>query len=199
VKVRGHRIEPAEVESVLGMHADVVRSVVMARDDGAGSRVLVAYVIPRTMPGPSVEMLQTHLRRQLPEYMVPSLIMNVEAFPLTPSGKVDRRALPAPQAVAQPARAFAAPRTPTESALSEIWTEVLGRAQVGIDDNFFALGGHSLLATRLLSRLRARMNVQLPLRALFEAPTVAELAVVVDLAAGGRASQVARERDEVLL
>ena len=182
VKVRGFRIEPAEVEAVIDSHSAVRRSVVVARGNSDGERYLAAYVIPGTEPPPTVGALQAHVQARLPAYMVPSVFVTVAAFPLTPSGKVDRRALPAVGRLER-ARgdAATAPRTPVEAALAAIWTEVLGIDGVGVEDNFFELGGHSLMATRVLSRLRARLHAEVPLRALFEAPTIAALAALVEV------------------
>ncbi|MFM7173597.1 MAG: phosphopantetheine-binding protein, partial [Caldilinea sp.] len=126
-----------------------------------------------------VAALRSHLQRRLPDYMMPSAFVWLEALPLTPNGKVDRRALPAPES-ATPAESYVAPRTASERSLAEIWQQVLRVAQVGVQDNFFGLGGHSLLATQVLSRIRQQLSVELPLRALFEAPTVEGLAAEVD-------------------
>ena len=128
-----------------------------------------------------VPQLQTYLTEKLPEYMVPSAFVVLESLPLTPNGKVDRRALPAPeQVLPELVGAYVAPRTSVEQVLVKIWTEVLGRHQIGIHDNFFELGGHSLLATQLTSRVRDAFGVELPLRSLFEAPTIAELSIVLE-------------------
>ncbi len=177
VKVRGHRIEPGEVESALCEHPDVRDALVTVQENGAGERRLVAYLVPaeREVDG---DALRARLRRTLPEYMLPSAFVPLAAFPLTPTGKVDRRALPAPEAAAR--AAHAAPRGATQEAVARIWAEVLGVERVGADEDFFALGGHSLLATRVVSRIRQAWGVELPLRALFEAPTVAGVAARVD-------------------
>ncbi len=165
VKVRGFRIELGEIESVLRGHAEV-RDVVVVADESR----LIAYVVANA----DVAELREHVRARLPEYMVP-LFVAMEALPLTPNGKVDRRALPRPDAAAAQSTGYIAPRTELERQLCEIWQEVLGVERVGIGDNFFELGGHSLLATRLASRVRAVMGRELPLRALFEQPTIARL------------------------
>ncbi|HEX9935555.1 MAG TPA: amino acid adenylation domain-containing protein, partial [Longimicrobium sp.] len=172
VKVRGFRIEPGEVESVLSQHPTVRQAVVVVREDAPGDRRLVAYVVAEEV-GPAE--LRAHLKGRLPEYMVPSAVVVLESLPLTPSGKVARRALPAPD-LAGSEEAYVAPRTPTEEVLAGIWAEVLRLERVGAHDSFFELGGHSLLATRVVSRIRELFAVELPLRALFEGPTVAELA-----------------------
>ncbi len=171
VKLRGFRIELGEIEAVLALHPQVRAAVVVLR----GER-LVAYVVPHA-DGVEPADLRRHLAERLPEHMLPAAFVSLPALPLTPSGKVDRRALPAyDPAVERGAEAAVPPRTPLERALAAVWTEVLGVERVGVEDNFFALGGHSLLAVRVLSRLLARLGVELPLRALFEAPTVAGLA-----------------------
>ncbi|HEY0022712.1 MAG TPA: non-ribosomal peptide synthase/polyketide synthase [Longimicrobium sp.] len=170
VKVRGFRIEPGEIEAVLRAHEDVTDCVVVARED-AGDQRLVAYVTG----GVEAEELREHLRRSLPEYMVPAAFVVLDALPLTPNGKLDRKALPAPDYAAQ-ADQYLAPRTPAEEVLAGIWAEVLRLEQVGVTESFFELGGHSLLATRVVSAVREAFGVELPLRALFEGPTVAELA-----------------------
>ncbi|WP_052519231.1 amino acid adenylation domain-containing protein [Archangium violaceum] len=195
VKVRGFRIELAEVESALSRHPAVKDVVVAAREDGAGARKLVAYVVPTSPTSPTSplplgegrgegvtapelkpEALRTWLKNRLPEYMVPSAYLCLESFPLTPSGKVDRRALPEPEAEGTGHEAYVAPRTRMEQSVAEIWAPLLGVRRVGAHDNFFELGGHSLLAMRVTSRLREALKVEVPVRVLFEAPTVAELA-----------------------
>ncbi|HSS52103.1 MAG TPA: amino acid adenylation domain-containing protein, partial [Thermoanaerobaculia bacterium] len=180
VKVHGFRIEPGEVEAVLAGHPAVAASAVVARELSPGDLRLAAYVTLRrshtlaTFPGE----LREHLRSRLPEHMVPSVWMELEALPLTPNGKVDRRALPAP---ALPARAGAstAPRDPQEEILAGLFGQVLGIDGLGVFDSFFELGGHSLLATQLISKVRQVFGREVPLRALFENPTVAGLAAVV--------------------
>ncbi|HEV2735390.1 MAG TPA: amino acid adenylation domain-containing protein, partial [Longimicrobiaceae bacterium] len=170
VKVRGFRIEPGEVEAALERHPAVRQAAVVARD-GA----LVGYVVG----APAAGELREHLRASLPEYMVPSLFVALDALPLTPNGKVDRGALPAPERTGD-AQEYVAPRTPAEEVLAGIFAEVLGVERVGAHDGFFDLGGHSLIATRVVSRIRGVLGVELPLRAVFEAPTVAALAGRVD-------------------
>ncbi|MFY0567266.1 non-ribosomal peptide synthase/polyketide synthase [Archangium lansingense] len=177
VKVRGFRIELGEIESVLRQHASVEGSVVLARQYPEGDKRLVAYVVPVKGSVLEPEALRAHLRERLPDFMVPASFMVLESFPLTPNGKVDRKALPAPDAAPRDAtRTYEAPRTPTEELLASLWAQVLQVERVGRQDDFFALGGHSLLATRIVSRIRAAFGVEVPLRALFEAPTVAALA-----------------------
>jgi aspartate racemase len=175
VKLRGFRIELGEVETVLGQHPQVRQAVVLLREDHPGDKHLVAYVVPRE-ERPEPGRLRDLLRDKLPEYMVPSVFVMLPRLPLTTNGKVDRRALPPPDRnrpeLDQP---YLAPRTPVEEVLAAVWTEALGVERVGIHDNFFALGGHSLLATRVVSRVQQACGVDVPLRVLFEAPTIAEL------------------------
>ncbi|HEX9940303.1 MAG TPA: amino acid adenylation domain-containing protein, partial [Longimicrobium sp.] len=175
VKVRGFRIEPGEVESAICACPGVRQARVVVREDRPGDKRLVAYVVGEAETGA----VRAHLRRSLPEYMVPQAFVALERLPLTPNGKLDRRELPAPGDAAADAEA-APPRTPAEEVLAAIWAEVLGRARVGTRENFFELGGHSLLATRLVSRIRSVFAVELPVRALFEGPTVAEVAARVE-------------------
>jgi amino acid adenylation domain-containing protein/non-ribosomal peptide synthase protein (TIGR01720 family) len=174
VKIRGFRIEPGEVESVLTAHRDVREARVIVREDVPGEHRLVAYVVG----GAEGDVLRAHLHKTLPEYMVPAAFVGMERLPLTPNGKLDVRALPAPE-MADEDR-YVAPRTPVEEVLGGIWADVLRLERVGIRDSFFEVGGHSLLATRIASRIREVFAVELPLRALFEGPTVAELAERVE-------------------
>ncbi|HEX8695142.1 MAG TPA: non-ribosomal peptide synthase/polyketide synthase, partial [Longimicrobium sp.] len=174
VKVRGFRIEPGEIEATLTAHADVHEARVIVREDEPGEQRLVAYIVGKA----HADTLREHLRLSLPEYMVPSAFVALERIPLTPNGKLDVKALPAPEL--GPAEKYVAPRTPVEEVLAEIWAEVLRLERVGVRDSFFELGGHSLLAIRVVSRIREVFSVELPLRALFEGPTVAELAVPVE-------------------
>jgi amino acid adenylation domain-containing protein len=175
VKIRGFRIEPGEIESALTAHGDVREARVVVREDAPGEPRLVAYVVGAV----DGESLRAHLRRGLPEYMLPAAFVTVDRLPLTPSGKLDVRALPAPALEGGEAR-YVAPRTPVEEVLAETWAGVLHVDRVGVHDGFFELGGHSLLATRLVSRIREAFGVELPLRALFEGPTVAQLAERVE-------------------
>jgi hypothetical protein len=174
VKIRGFRIELGEIEAALLRHSDVGEAVVVARDDGAGERRLVAYLVPREK-SPDITELRTYLKTSLPDYMVPAAFVVLDALPLTPNGKVDRRALPAPE-IEELDSAYVAPRSQVEEILAGMWASVLGVPQVGAHGDFFELGGHSLLATQVLSRVRTLFNVEIPLRALFESPTVAGFA-----------------------
>jgi amino acid adenylation domain-containing protein len=180
VKIRGFRIELGEIEAVLGQHPAVQQVVVLVREETPGDKRLVAYIVSRQRLGSPASELRSFLQRQLPEYMLPTTFVLLDALPLTPSGKVDHRALPVPdQTKPELKETFVAPRTPVEKALAGIWVEVLGVGRVGIHDNFFELGGHSLNATQVASRLRAAFQIELPLRCLFETPTVAGLARAV--------------------
>ena len=158
VKIRGFRIELGEIEAQLERHASVREGVVVVREDVPGDRRLVAYVVGAT-PVIDLAVLRAHLREALPEYMVPSLYVVLEAIPLTPNGKIDRKALPAPE---QPRSGnYESPRTPIEERLAAIWASLLGVERIAVDDNFFELGGHSLLATQVLSRVRQAFRVEL--------------------------------------
>ncbi len=176
IKLRGYRIEPGEVEAVLLRHPRVHTAVVVAHAER-----LVAYVVFAGPGEVGANELRRHLLETLPEYMVPSVYVVLDALPMTPSGKVDRKALPVPDAGlrATDADAYEAPRDEAEHMLEAIWCGVLGLVRVGIHDNFFALGGHSLLATQVMSRVRAAFGVDVPLRALFESPTIAGLAAQI--------------------
>ncbi|HEV3051498.1 MAG TPA: condensation domain-containing protein, partial [Longimicrobium sp.] len=174
VKVRGFRIELGEIEAALLDHERVRECAVLVRED-AGEKRVVAYVVGDV----ETDALRAHVRRSLPEYMVPATYVVLQALPLTPNGKLDRRALPAPEFAADADR-YVAPRTPVEEVLAGLWAEVLGLERGGVTESFFELGGHSLLATRVVSRIREVFGVEMPLRALFEGPTVAELAVRVE-------------------
>ncbi|HYH97666.1 non-ribosomal peptide synthetase [Hyalangium sp.] len=178
IKLRGFRIELGEIEAVLLQHPSVREAVAVAPSDAQGDRQLVAYVVPAEKTGDARRSLQEHLRARLPSYMVPSLFVQREELPRTVSGKIDRRALESLELPALEAgeRALTAPRNRVEQVLSNIWREVLGVEAIHLHDNFFELGGHSLLAARVLARLRHALGVELPLRAMFEAPTVEELA-----------------------
>ncbi|MFL6284241.1 MAG: amino acid adenylation domain-containing protein [Pyrinomonadaceae bacterium] len=173
VKVRGFRIELGEVEAALSAHESVRGAVARVLEDGPGGVQLVAYVLAEAGAASNAAELRNYLRERLPEYMLPSAILLLDEFPLTPGGKIDRHALPKPMAQVE---GYRAPRTPEEEVLCEIFAEVLTAERVGIDDDFFELGGHSLMATRLVSRIRATLGIELPIRALFEAPTVERLA-----------------------
>lgn len=187
VKVRGFRIEVGEIESVLKQHPAVSQVAVVASADDNGHKRLVAYVVAGKERTPSSEELRNHLRERLPEYMVPAAFLTLDRLPLSRSGKVNRHALPAvAQAKGSDPDGYVAPRTAIEEILTAIWAEVLKVERVGIHDNFFDLGGHSLLATQLMSRVRSALQVEVPLRSLFDSPRIADLAqrIEVNLRAG---------------
>jgi amino acid adenylation domain-containing protein len=192
VKIRGFRVELGEIEAVLTEHPAVQAAVVTKWEQTASTERLVAYVVanPATpeLPGE----LSQYLRDKLPDYMIPSIFKLMEALPHTAQGKIDRRALPPPDAW-QPEldREFVGPRNETEARLAELWAQLLGLPRVGVFDNFFELGGHSLLATRLVSRLRQHLQIELPLRVIFEEPTVAGLATVIERAQENGAAMAA--------
>ncbi|WP_308408243.1 non-ribosomal peptide synthetase, partial [Streptomyces mayonensis] len=194
VKIRGFRVEPGEIEAVLRGHPDVAQAVVTAHDQQDGVSRLVAHLVPEEGSELPVPAVRDAARDRLPDYMVPSAFVVLDALPRTPSGKVDRAALPAPDFASTSRRAA---RTPQEQILVTLFADVLGVPVVGVDDDFFGLGGHSLLATRLVSRVRAVLGVELPLRALFDAPTVAGLAGRLS-DAGSRPVLERRERPERL-
>jgi amino acid adenylation domain-containing protein len=180
VKVRGFRIELGEVETVLGQHHGVREAVVVAGENASGGKQLIAYVVACEELPPTTSELRDYLKRTVPEYMVPSSFVVLEALPLTATGKVDRNALPEPeQARPELVQIYVAPKTAVEEVLCGIFSEVLQIEPVGVRDSFFELGGHSLLATQIASRARAAFQVELPLRRLFEAPTVEQLAAAI--------------------
>ena len=182
VKIRGFRIELGEIEVAVRQHPAVREAVVLARADASGEKRLLAYVVgERGLPTGSE--LRSFLKEKLPEHMVPAAFVPLDALPLTPNGKVDRHALPASDRTRpELEKEFIAPRTPAEEIVAEIWTQVLGIERVGTYDNFFELGGHSLLATQVVSRMREAFGVEIPLRRLFEVPTVAGLAESIEVA-----------------
>ncbi|HEY3579053.1 MAG TPA: amino acid adenylation domain-containing protein, partial [Pyrinomonadaceae bacterium] len=177
VKVRGFRIELGEIEAVLAQHEQVRDAVAMVREAQHGDKQLVAYVVGEA----SVSELQRYLKEKLPKYMAPQAIVKLEQLPLTASGKVDRKALPSPERTGDDAEevGYVAPRTAEEELLAGVWAEVLGIERVSVHDNFFERGGHSLLATQVISRIRALFQIDLPLRALFDTTTLAELAQLI--------------------
>jgi amino acid adenylation domain-containing protein/FkbM family methyltransferase len=178
VKIRGYRIELGEIEAVLRRHAAVRESVVIAREDTPGDKRLVGYFVPSVQVG--VSELRMHLRASLPEYMVPGALVRLDELPLTAHGKVDRRALPAPEEVGEDDTVESSSLTPIEEMVAGIWLEVLPVTQIKSQDNFFEIGGHSLLATQVVSRIREVFQIDLPLRVLFEAPLLSGLAASVE-------------------
>lgn len=174
VKIRGYRIELGEIESALSTHEDVRNCVAVAQKDHTGEVRLLAYVVPNGASRPAVEDMRTHLRRVLPDYMIPSAFAFLDTIPLTPNGKVDRNALPIPGAdLSDLSAGYVAPRNQVEQVMAEIWTEVLGVEKVGVFDHFFELGGHSLSAARLIGRLKSVLKIDVPLRSIFIEPTIA--------------------------
>ena len=181
VKLRGFRIELGEIEAALGQHPAVREAVVIACEERPGGATrLVAYVVPAEATVPTPSAWRAFLKQKLPDYMIPAAFVVIEAVPLTASGKVDRQALPAPASV-PPALdgAFVPPQTPVEQTLAQQWAAVLGLERVGRHDNFFDLGGHSLMITQVISRVQDAFQVALPLRSLFDQPTIAELAQTI--------------------
>ncbi|MFP5271127.1 amino acid adenylation domain-containing protein [Coleofasciculus sp.] len=189
IKLRGFRIELGEIEAVLSQYPQVKDTVVIATEDQGGNKRLVAYCVSDSEQSITAE-LRSFLKTKLPDYMVPSSFVQLEALPLTPNGKVDRRALPAPEIEDILSTNFIPPRTATEEELAQIWTSVLRIKSIGIHDNFFELGGHSLLATQVISRIRQSWEMELPLRCLFESPTIAELSKHLETKVWSQASQV---------
>lgn len=180
VKIRGYRIELGEIEETLRQHSAVRDAVAIARDDGSGNKRLVAYVVLNQDKLPSISNLRGYLQEKLPEYMVPAAFVMLESLPLTPNGKVDRKALPAPDRDRPELKeAFAAPSTAIEKILAEIWAQVLGLEQVGIDDNFFELGGDSILSIQVISKAN-RAGLKLTPKQLFQHQTIAQLAAIAD-------------------
>jgi hypothetical protein len=196
VKIRGFRIELGEVEAALQSQASVSQAVAVVREDQPGEKRLVAYVVGAGGEDVDVEALRASLRRGLPDYMTPSAIVVLEALPLTANGKVDRKALPAPEGRPEGLE-YVAPRTPVEATLAGIWAEVLGLERVGVHDNFFELGGHSLLAARVAAQVREALGLELPIKLLFEAPSIAELGEHVEQLQASSLAQQAIERASV--
>jgi amino acid adenylation domain-containing protein len=194
VKIRGFRIELGEIEARLALHAGIKQAVVIAREDEQGNKRLLAYVVKTRGSGAgdvSAEDFRTYLKQQLPDYMVPQSVAVLAKIPLNANGKIDRQALPEPEQAQR--KTYVAPRTATERTIAEIWAEVLRREKdkIGIDDNFFDLGGHSLMATQVVSRLRERFSAEVPVRAMFDQPTISRLARIVDEAqAAGNAEEM---------
>lgn len=187
VKIRGIRIEPGEIETVLAQHPDVLQTVVIAREDVPGDQRLVAYIIPNQDWASTITDIRSFLLTKLPQYMLPSAFVLLDTMPLTPNGKVNRRALPAPDLSRQGSEAtFVAPRNEVERQLTEIWEQTLGVQPIGVNDNFFELGGHSILAVKLFWQIEKTFNKNLPLAILFQSGTIEALAKIIcqeDLAA----------------
>lgn len=202
IKIRGHRIEPDEIVSVLNGHAAIEANVITAREDSSGDKSLVAYIAPTPGAQVTVSSLQAHLRTQLPDYMIPATFVRLEALPLTPNGKVDYRALPAPSAantLSDAADTETEPRTLIEERAAEIAARLLNLSQVGLDDNFFAIGGHSLLGVQLVTSVGEAFGVDLALHTLFSAPTVRQLSAEVEVLILERLDALSEEEAERLL
>ena len=181
VKIRGFRIELGEIEAVLGKHPAIEEVIVLAREDNPGEKRLTAYMVVKNKPGPTHTELRAFLREKLPGYMIPSVFVPLDAFPLTANGKVDRGALPRIDGHRPELQApYVEPQTEIERTIAAVWREVLNLEEVGIHDNFFELGGHSLSAFQAFSRLKSAFQLELPLRSIFEATTVADLAELVE-------------------
>ena len=180
VKVRGYRIDIDEIEAALLEFPGIKEAVVVARNNNSGNEQLVAYSVPTMRPGPDVSELRTFLREKLPEYMIPTSFVTLAAMPLTATRKIDRKALPEPS-TSRPriATEYVEPKTTIEKGLAQIWADVLAIDEVGINDDFFALGGHSLAAFRVISRVVLVFQLQLPIHALFNSPTVAAMAAII--------------------
>lgn len=190
VKVRGHRVEPAEIEHALLALPGVKEAAVVARATGDSEPTLVAYVVPASLPAPTHSFLRRGLAQVVPEHMLPSAFVVLDAMPLTAVGKVDRLALPAPRRSRPPLdEPYMAPRFPVETAVAAIWAEALDLEQVGVRDNFLDLGGHSLLASRIAARVTEALAVDIPMRALFEASTVEAMARLVTEQLASRAAE----------
>ena len=184
VKIRGYRIELGEIETTLASHPKVKDAVVLAREDRPGDKRLVAYIIPRPGHDISQDLITDFLEEKLPAYMIPGRYVFLDKFRLTPNGKIDRNALPAPGIPEGSAREFAAPRTECETLLTDIWCEVLGAEKISIKDNFFHLGGHSLLGVQLLNNIEKATGKRLPISALFKAPTIEGMARLLESGPG---------------
>ena len=207
VKIRGFRIELGEIEARLREEAGVGEVAVVVREDRAGEKRLVAYYTCAESSGQGereereevgAEVLRAHLSARLPEYMVPAAYVQLQSLPLTANGKLDRRALPAPDTDAYAVREYEAPEGETETKLAEIWAELLKVERVGRHDNFFDLGGHSLLAIQLLSRVRSRLSVELSIQTLFKAPNINCLGEVVEETLLDEVEQISEEEAQRL-
>jgi acyl-coenzyme A synthetase/AMP-(fatty) acid ligase/acyl carrier protein len=195
IKIRGFRIEPVEIEKAICRHPSVLEAILVAREDKPERKRLVAYVVSQDDSRPAIRDILGLLKQELPDYMIPSAFVFLDALPLSPNGKIDRNALPAPgNARPDIGVPFVAPRTPLEEELAEIWKEVLSLDSVGIDDNFLDLGGHSLLASQIISQVIKHFQLDLPVQLLFDSPTVAEMAVVIANSEAGKFDQDELER-----
>ena len=180
MKIRGNRIERAEIEGVLRSLDNVKEAAVLARADTSGHQRLIAYVAPVQEPVPTLASMRAAISGRLPDYMMPSAFMVLDTLPYLPNGKIDLKSLPVPDG-ARPdlSTQLVPPRTPIEARLATIWSDILGVEEVGVHDNFLELGGHSLLATRIVSSVIDAFKVEVPLRAMFDSPTVADMALLI--------------------
>ena len=193
VKIRGFRVELGEIEATLNSHPNIQIAVVIVREGPADEKFLAAYLVPRSQPAPAAAELREFVAARMPDYMVPSVFVTLKSFPLNPNGKVDRKALPAPaDNQAKGKTAFAPPSSPAEERLAAIWSEIFGRKQTGIHDNFFDLGGHSLLAIKMVYEIKRQMKFDLPVRMLYQHSTIHELAKVLPN------QQVTRRKPELI-
>jgi acyl carrier protein len=200
IKVRGFRIEPNEVAAALNEHPAVVQSIVVAPEINPGERRLVAYLVPAPEARPSLSELHEFLSARLPEFMVPAVFVVLQDLPVSPNGKVDRNALPVPDA-ANTLRdtRFVAPRTEVEATVANLLRQLLQIDQLDVEDNFFVLGGHSLLGTQLIVRVREAFGVELALRHVFEAPTVAGISAVIEQQVAANLESMTEEQANALL
>jgi amino acid adenylation domain-containing protein len=200
VKLRGYRIELGEIDAALLEHQAVNDCIAVICTQSSGEQMLVAYIVPEEKDAFPVSDVRRHLKEQLPEYMVPKVLMTIDKLPLNVNGKVDRRQLPSPEK-SQPetAASYVEPRNPVEDVLAGIWNETLGMERIGVYDNFFDLGGHSLLITKVISRIHALLSVTLPITSLFQSPTIAELAqmLVEQEATPGQVNAIAALRVKI--
>ena len=178
VKIRGFRVELGEIESILAAQPGVRQCTVIARANGTDDQQVVAYAVLDRQQATTTDALKQALKDRLPDYMVPTAIVELAKIPLTPNGKVDRKALPAPEE--RSAKEYKAPATVTEELVAQIWAEVLKLDKISADENFFDLGGHSLLATQVVSRVRENFSVEVPLRVMFESPVLHSFASAID-------------------
>jgi amino acid adenylation domain-containing protein len=196
VKVRGFRIELGEIETALAQHPNVRQVAVVARADASGANALFGYVVPHQADESLGTQLRSFLKEQLPDYMIPGIFLILEAMPLTPNGKIDRRALPTADAAQQESHNYVAPRNEIERAIAAIWAAILGLKQVGVETNFFELGGHSLLAIQVMQKVNEALNVELPFGTLFQASTIASLKERVEAAQYVQGKAVEADDDE---
>ena len=181
MKIRGFRVEIEEIVSALKTHAAVADAHVMTMEEAQDQQRLIAYIVTSDASSEFQNQLRSHLKQRLPDFMIPSGFVRLEKFPLTPSGKIDTRALPKPEEAGLSGTAnYVAPQTPTEEKMARIWSRLLNLERVSIFDNFFEIGGHSLLLLRVISSLKKELNVDVPFRQFFETPTLADISKCVD-------------------